>query len=92
MPKGTSRRGDFVLCILSSSFHIYGTWRNIYVGREFKVIMDWGQTTKGWDHFLLRKLTLETPSKDFDLAIGGGIGWMKWLKNGGRRKVLYFIQ
>ena len=50
------------------------------------------QTTKGWDHFLLGKLTPETPSKDFHLAIGGGIGWMKWLKNGGQRKVLYFIQ
>ena len=42
--------------------------------------------------FLLGKLTPETPSKDFHLAIGEGIGWMKWLKNGGQRKVLYFIQ
>ena len=25
---------------------------------------------------------LETPSKDFHLAIGGGLGWIKWLKNG----------
>ena len=23
----------------------------------------------------------ETPSKDFNLAIGGRVGWMKWLKN-----------
>ena len=25
---------------------------------------------------------LKAPSKDFHLAIGGGLGWMKWLKNG----------
>ena len=25
---------------------------------------------------------LKTPFKDFDLAIGGGLGWLKWLKNG----------
>ena len=24
---------------------------------------------------------LETPSKDFHLAPGGGLGWVKWLKN-----------
>ena len=26
-------------------------------------------------------LPLETPSKDNHLAIGGGLGWIKWLKN-----------
>ena len=34
---------------------------------------------------------LETPSKDFHLAIGEGLGWLKWLKMG-KRKVLNFIQ
>ena len=26
-----------------------------------------------------------TPSKDFHLAIGGGLGWIKWLKNGAEK-------
>ena len=34
---------------------------------------------------------LEAPSKDFHLAIGGGLGWIKWLKNG-QGKVLHFMQ
>ena len=34
---------------------------------------------------------LKTPCKDFNLAIGGVLGWMKWLKNGAG-KSLYFIQ
>ena len=41
--------------------------------------------------FLLGKLTLETPCKDFNLEIVGGLGWMKWLKNGAG-KYLYFMQ
>ena len=35
--------------------------------------------------------SLETPYKDFNLAIGRGIGWMKWVKNG-EEKSLYFMQ
>ena len=34
---------------------------------------------------------LKTPYKDFNLAIVGRLGWMKWLKNGAR-KCLYFMQ
>ena len=26
--------------------------------------------------------TLKIPYKDFNLAIGGGLSWMKWLKKG----------
>ena len=33
--------------------------------------------------------TLETPSKDFLLAIGGGLGWMKWLKNGAEKGFIF---
>ena len=32
----------------------------------------------------------KTPCKDFNLAIVGGLGWMKWLKNG-TVKCLYFL-
>ena len=38
-----------------------------------------------------RSWPLEAPCKDFNLAIGRGIGSMKWLKNG-EGKSLYFMQ
>ena len=31
--------------------------------------------------FYMGSLPLETLSKDNHLAIGGGLGWIKWLKN-----------
>ena len=31
---------------------------------------------------------LKTPFKKFNLAIGGGLGWMKWLKNGTGESIL----
>ena len=31
------------------------------------------------------------PYKDFNLAVGGGLGWMKWFKNG-VKKSLHFMQ
>ena len=37
---------------------------------------------KGWDHFYGRSWPLETPNKDFHLAIGGGLDCIKWLKGG----------
>ena len=43
-----------------------------------------GVIHKGLEHFLWQEFPLDTPSKDFYLAIGGGLGWMK--------KVLYFMQ
>ena len=35
---------------------------------------------KGMRPFLLGSWTLKTPCKDFNLAILGGLNWMKWLK------------
>ena len=32
---------------------------------------------------------LKTPSKDFNLAIGGGLGWIKWLKNGAEKGFIF---
>ena len=43
---------------------------------------------KGMGPFLWGELT---PCKDFNLAIVGGLGWMKWLKSG-TGKYLYFMQ
>ena len=51
------------------------------VGWILKLSND-GQVTKGWDHFYGGSWPFKTPCKDFDLAIVGGLGWMKWLKNG----------
>ena len=47
------------------------------------------QATKDWDHFLFGELTLETPRKDFHLAIRGGLDWMKWLKNGAEKDFIF---
>ena len=33
--------------------------------------------------------TLKTPSKDFNLAVGGGLGWMKWLENGAGKGFIF---
>ena len=41
-----------------------------------------GQAPKGWDHFHGGRWTLKKPCKDFNLAIGGGLGRMERLKNG----------
>ena len=84
------------LCILSyHSCHIYRTWKSIYVGGWGGGGGFWslqmGQVTKGWDHFYGGSWPLKTPCKDFNLAIVGGLGWMKWLKNGAG-KCLYFMQ
>ena len=35
------------------------------------------QATKGWDHFYGESWSLETACKDFNLTIGGGLGWSK---------------
>ena len=40
--------------------------------------------------FMGGSLTLKTPCKDFNLAIGERLGWMKLLKNGAG-KSLYFM-
>ena len=73
------------LCILSyHSCHIYRTWKSIYVGGWGGGGGFWslqmGQVTKGWDHFYGGSWPLKTPCKDFNLAVVGGLGWMKWLK------------
>ena len=47
-----------------------------------------GQATKGWlgPFFIWGVDSLEMPTQDFHLAIGGGLGCMKWLQDGGREK------
>ena len=32
---------------------------------------------------------LETPSKDYQSAIRGRLGWMKWLKNGAEKGFIF---
>ena len=41
--------------------------------------------------FLWGKLTLENLCKDFNLAIGGGLGWIEWLKNGTENGFIYHV-
>ena len=56
------------------------SYRICHIYRTWKSIYVWGGS---WP--------VKTPCKDFNLAIGGVLGWMKWLKNGAG-KSLYFIQ
>ena len=43
------------------------------------------QAKREWDHFYGGRWPLITPCKDFNLAIVGGLSWMKWLKMGQRK-------
>ena len=45
------------------------------------MIRSW-QAKKEWDHFYGESWSLKAPCKDSNLAIVGGLGWMKWLKMG----------
>ena len=36
-----------------------------------------------------RRWPLETTCKDFNLAIGEGLGWRKWLKNGAGKGIMF---
>ena len=56
------------------------------MGGDFEVIKR-RASHKGMGAFLWGKLA----TQDFNLAIVGGLGWMKWLKNGAG-KCLYFLQ
>ena len=49
------------------------------------------QARKGCDHFYGGSWPLKTPCKGFNLAVIGGLRWMKWFKNGAG-KCLYFMQ
>ena len=51
-------------------------------GRDFTVIIWEGQATKGWGYFYRESWLLETPCKDFNLAIGGLVGRGKLSKSG----------
>ena len=51
-------------------------------GEIYKNRDEMGPFEMGWDHFYGGTWPLETTCKDFNLAIRGGLGWMKWLKNG----------
>ena len=55
--------------------------KNCRLGEILKLSYE-RQATKGWDHLYWGSWALETPYKDFNLAIGRGLLWMKWLENG----------
>ena len=94
LPGGLAVGGNLVFCFIIVVIFIW-------LGRAYRLVgqggggilklSNGGQATKGWDHFYLGSWPLKTPCKDFNLAIVGGLGWMKWLKNGAG-KCLYFMQ
>ena len=59
-----------------------GSRRKLYRLGEILKLSYERQATKGCDHFYWGSWALETPYKDFNLAIGRGLPWMKWLENG----------
>ena len=72
------------LCNLSyHRCHVVGLGRAYRLGGILN-LSNRGQGTKGWDHFYEGSWPLKTPCKDFNLAIVGGLSWMKWLKMGQR--------
>ena len=48
---------------------------------DFKVII-WWTGNKWMGPFLQGELPLKKPCKYFNMVIGGGLVWIKWLKNG----------
>ena len=81
--------GKFVCCLIIVVIFV-GLWRAYRLGEILKLSYR-GKATKGWGHLYGGSWPLKTPCKDFNLAIVGGLGWMKWLKNGAG-KCLYFMQ
>ena len=65
-------KGNFVCCLIIVVIFI-GLGRSYRLGGTLK--LSYGvQAIKGWDHFYRGILPLKTPCKDFNLAIGGGLG------------------
>ena len=81
--------GNFVFCLIIVVIFI-GLGRAYRLGGTL-TLSNAGQDRKWCDHFYGGSWPLKTPCKDFNLAIVGGLGWMKWLKNGAG-KCLYFMQ
>ena len=73
--------GGNLVCflIIVDIFIVLG--RAVDWGGDFKVII-WGESHKG---MYGESSLLKTPCKEFNVAIGGGLGWMKWLKNGAEK-------
>ena len=81
--------GNFVCCLLI--VFIFIALGRVYRLRFILRLSYGGQATKILDHFYGKPWPLKTSCKDFNFAIGRGLGWMKWLKNGAE-KSLYFMQ
>ena len=48
-----------------------------------------GGKPQWWDQFYGESWSLKALSKNFNLAIKGGLGWMKWLKNGAGKGFIF---
>ena len=90
LPGGSNSRGRLFLFCLIIVVIFMGLGRAYRLGWILKL---WNsrQASKGWDHFYGWSWPLKTPCKDFNLAIVGGLGWIKWLKSGAG-KYSYFMQ
>ena len=87
MPGRTSRRGDFVCCLIVVRFMGLG---GTYGCGEILKSSFWGSNPQRVATiFYWGSWPLEAPSKDFHLAIGRGLVWMKCLKNGAEKGFIF---
>ena len=66
-----------------------GLGRAYRLGGDFKVMI-WVVSHNGMGPFYGGSRHLETRCKDFSLAIGGGLGWMKLLKYGAGKGCIFY--
>ena len=93
LPGGSSSRwkhcmSPYQICL------IYRTWKSIHIGSgRFWNYLMWreGKPKRDGTIFMRESWPLKKPCKDFNLAIVGELGWMKWLKNEAA-KCLYLMQ
>ena len=85
--------GNFAYCLIIVVIFMGGLEKHIDWGNILETSL--GASHEGMEPFLWRRLTpreswpLETPCKDFNLAIGGGLGWMDSLKNGAGKRFIF---
>ena len=80
--------GGNLVCFLIIVVIFMGPGRAFRLGSDFKVIIR-GASHKGMEPISCGSWSLKTPCKGIDLAIGEGLGWLKWLKKGAGKGFIF---
>ena len=67
----------YLVCCLIVVVTFMGPTRAYSLGGEILKSSYRGQAAKRWDHFYGSSRPVQTPCKDINLEIGGGLSWMK---------------